>query len=918
MADKLSSLVSQSKQLTAHLTRPELPSIHLGLDQIEQQTKRLVPTQSIQDTSKGNYLLAQAHINAPILSSQIASLNPAQTFAPLQPIHDTDISSYLRHSHEQSLISAIEEGRRETENEFYRVLEERVRKDWENRKKRIFEEIGLSVAPVGEERAGGDINAFGKSRLGPLSASRSAGRPLGSSIPPQPKQSMSMHSKMMAYDRVIVQLNAARLAHTSNPLIFNLIEAAKSTTQTSTRPTSEQFVQLLQILALITNEQPPLPPSHAQAHLLNNTHVLERAYAKAYLGDPNSPAAVELRKKIVDGSRRALEAQYWDIIERIIQSKPVDAALGGDPSLANKVRGYLSVRFYKGGRWEERLEIVSGKPLWAQMFYLVRTGNIREALQVAQEFEKPLNDREQNFVAFFQAWVESNDRVLPRQLQERVTNAYNSRIAFGPNADPFKVALFKLMAKIEPHKKSLPIVTATTEDWVWFQLAMVDEHDGVGLRELGDVLESYGEKHFGVDPSAGSPAAASVGLGASVAPLGASTSSGGSAATKKALWARLLLICGLFEKAVAALYQHPELQVEAVHLAIALAYYGLLRVPSREEMSEVDVLITSPTDPTVLNFPLLISRYIRQFQKSDPKEALQYAYCVALSSDTRPSTTSRFGSTAAASSGGDEHLDIAREFVRRIIIGTEGKWDELVGGFREDLSRFQGVIERDLPLLKINTIAEYQEIILKKAASHCEQNRRSVDAIRLYHLAGANDTVMSCLARALGELLSEPNGGGDEGKQLEALATDVLKYQEGRGEKTRDADDVIKLIWIRTARESHAQGDLDKALDAIEQSNLVPMDGDIQSTSRKMDEFRAMDPAITRNLGEILELSMTILKDLHIRIKNSTSGEPDRQARLAKIRKRARAVMTFAGMQKYSLSSETYGKLTTMEVQMAH
>ncbi|KAG8928588.1 hypothetical protein FRC02_006703 [Tulasnella sp. 418] len=700
MADKLSSLVSQSKQLTAHLTRPELPSIHLGLDQIEQQTKRLVPTQSIQDTSKGNYLLAQAHINAPILSSQIASLNPAQTFAPLQPIHDTDISSYLRHSHEQSLISAIEEGRRETENEFYRVLEERVRKDWENRKKRIFEEIGLSVAPGGEERAGGDINAFGKSRLGPLSASRSAGRPLGSSIPPQPKQSMSMHSKMMAYDRVIVQLNAARLAHTSNPLIFNLIEAAKSTTQTSTRPTSEQFVQLLQILALITNEQPPLPPSHAQAHLLNNTHVLERAYAKAYLGDPNSPAAVELRKKIVDGSRRALEAQYWDVIERIIQSKPVDAALGGDPSLANKVRGYLSVRFYKGGRWEERLEIVSGKPLWAQMFYLVRTGNIREALQVAQEFEKPLNDREQNFVAFFQAWVESNDRVLPRQLQERVTNAYNSRIAFGPNADPFKVALFKLMAKIEPHKKSLPIVTATTEDW--------------------------------------------------------------------------------------------------------------------------------------------------------------------------------------------------------------------------DLSRFQGVIERDLPLLKINTIAEYQEIILKKAASHCEQNRRSVDAIRLYHLAGANDTVMSCLARALGELLSEPNGGGDEGKQLEALATDVLKYQEGRGEKTRDADDVIKLIWIRTARESHAQGDLDKALDAIEQSNLVPMDGDIQSTSRKMDEFRAMDPAITRNLGEILELSMTILKDLHIRIKNSTSGEPDRQARLAKIRKRARAVMTFAGMQKYSLSSETYGKLTTMEVQMAH
>lgn len=35
----------------------------------------------------------------------------------------------------------------------------------------------------------------------------------------------------------------------------------------------------------------------------------------------------------------------------------MDAALGGDPGLANKVRAYLSVRFYKGGRWEDRLEV---------------------------------------------------------------------------------------------------------------------------------------------------------------------------------------------------------------------------------------------------------------------------------------------------------------------------------------------------------------------------------------------------------------------------------------------------------------------------------------------------------------------------------------------------------------------------------
>jgi nuclear pore complex protein Nup93 len=38
--------------------------------------------------------------------------------------------------------------------------------------------------------------------------------------------------------------------------------------------------------------------------------------------------------------------------------------------------------------------------------------------------------------------------------------------------DPFKLALYKLMGKLDPSKRNVPLVTATTEDWLWFQLAM--------------------------------------------------------------------------------------------------------------------------------------------------------------------------------------------------------------------------------------------------------------------------------------------------------------------------------------------------------------------------------------------------------------------------------------------------------------
>ena len=99
-----------------------------------------------------SYLLAQAQVDASALSQQIVALNPTTTFSPLQPLHDTDVSGYLRHAHEQGIISTIEEGRRETQMEFERVLNERVRRDWDARKKKIFEELGERATLLPESR----------------------------------------------------------------------------------------------------------------------------------------------------------------------------------------------------------------------------------------------------------------------------------------------------------------------------------------------------------------------------------------------------------------------------------------------------------------------------------------------------------------------------------------------------------------------------------------------------------------------------------------------------------------------------------------------------------------------------------------------------------------------------------------------
>ncbi len=227
MAD-LSSLLTASKNLTSHLSRPDLPSVQLSLDQIEAQSRRLVSRLPPSDTDrayvfspsplllsnllpKSNYLLAQARVDAPALSSSIAHLNTSTIFTPLQPLQDTDVAGFLRHAHEQNLISTIEEGRRETQDDFYRMLEDRAHRDWEAKKRRVFEELGGRVTA--------DCRA-----LVELKQSTHARSALTASV--SPSITLQMQSKMMAYDRVVSELNSARLRGTSFPIVHALVEAS--------------------------------------------------------------------------------------------------------------------------------------------------------------------------------------------------------------------------------------------------------------------------------------------------------------------------------------------------------------------------------------------------------------------------------------------------------------------------------------------------------------------------------------------------------------------------------------------------------------------------------------------------------------------------------------------------------------------
>jgi Nup93/Nic96 len=68
---------------------------------------------------------------------------------------------------------------------------------------------------------------------------------------------------------------------------------------------------------------------------------------------------------------------------------------------------------------------------------------------------------------------DGNTYRLPKAHRDHLQAVYNAHMLHPLTADPFKLALYKLMGKLEPSRRSVPQVTTTTEDWLWFQMAMV-------------------------------------------------------------------------------------------------------------------------------------------------------------------------------------------------------------------------------------------------------------------------------------------------------------------------------------------------------------------------------------------------------------------------------------------------------------
>lgn len=53
--------------------------------------------------------------------------------------------------------------------------------------------------------------------------------------------------------------------------------------------------------------------------------------------------------------------------------------------------------------------MVDGYPFWAVLFYLIRSGSVKDAYDYARQSERFLAKTERHFLEYFSAWVTSPD-----------------------------------------------------------------------------------------------------------------------------------------------------------------------------------------------------------------------------------------------------------------------------------------------------------------------------------------------------------------------------------------------------------------------------------------------------------------------------------------------------------------------------
>lgn len=754
-------LEKSRKRAHGDTTLDELPSLQLGLGDLRERIKRFVPSTADRGTSDGraHYLLAASGVDPTIALRDLSYFDTqsrkAQTAPPAVPA-DTDVESYIANLRTQTTLSMITEGLSRSVRDFDTFLEENTSIEWEAQRKRIYQHFGIKARsndPFAKDGAslgrsnGSESGGFGRSRrskaglsIGPKDSQRGFGRstmhksvigsvgPIGSvqRSPFGDSESKSsvfqstsasngrtLRLKESKFVEKVQSLNVGRLHKEAYPLLhaFSDVEAQNGGEH------SDHILAAYNALIEIVGEKP-------NSRGVSEPNVpRQRQFAKAWIEDaPNSPSAINLRKRILAGAGRYLEKECFKSMETLLQKNPREANLGGVPNVLSKVKAYVRLRASRKdlAPAETTLQKLGDEYSWAIVFYLLRTGHVKEATEYVQANNVLFRTIDRYFFQYLSAYHLSKDKRLPPDLQNRINNEYSQRFRIAPenSVDPFRMACYKVIGRCDLSDMNTPGLRFEMFDWVWLLITLarevnvVDEYAGAvfTIANVQKNIKDLGEKHAD------------------------------DKAAKGPLFL-LRILCGLFEDAIGSLFTSDY--CDALHFAIGLDYYGLLRV-SDPETSDSGLLSLTTTGRPQVNFAVMVGHYTAGFRAANVVAAVDYITLMCLNGDL-------------AGDVGRRQVQVCHEALRELVLESR-EFAKLLGDMQLDGQRVKGAIEERMELLQLADTDDFMRTVTIQAASIADDNGRITDAVLLYDLAEEYDNVITIINRALSDAVASEIG----------------------------------------------------------------------------------------------------------------------------------------------------------------
>lgn len=551
----------------------QLPSMNMDLSdltrraqELNQKSQRL--GQPPGGDSRAHYLLSGSGVT------------PGQAYREFQKL-DTDAlpvaqstridfaeegSAYIKGMQARGREAMLRESMDRVYRDVDKFIEDNLGIDFDEQKKRIMQHFGLMAKDETEEPSGrSSFNSLRQSKAKSTRRSIFGRSGLEKSIIGDPSSANStsfggqptnltkyqnigdLRNKERLFIDKVQALNKARLTEENYKVLQQFQEVEKSVQG----DVPKQLVDAYGALSCITKEK------------TSDKGLRPRTYASQHAQLVDKSSDLELKKQIITGSRMFLEESFYQELESVVQKNPQQAQIGGMPTVINIVRAYIRVRAEKhdlapdGATLDQLGDNDRPEYYWAVVFYLLRSGHVQEAAEYLDS-DPAFLTIDRRFVSYVRAYASSSTRTLSKKMQDMVSGEFNQRknVAQKGTVDPYRIACLKIIGRCETEHRSLDLIGQGVEDWLWLQFVLARESDypelssqPFGLDQIAETVKEIGEKHFQK-----------------------AQSESGAYGT----FFLMQILAGMFEQAVN--YLHGFNPLSAVHAAIALDYYGLLRV----------------------------------------------------------------------------------------------------------------------------------------------------------------------------------------------------------------------------------------------------------------------------------------------------------------------------------------------------